>query len=234
MPLMHLVPRGRDLLLASPPEFLAFVVAYADLLAARWAARAQALAAHQAAVPFGSFCERGVEGDILLWMLYQDHIDHWQSAGEPDRTGCAPALVHSLVLTAGSSFALTERGDAFANGFLLDTLFPADDEAFVRAWERLLLGRLVPHYDPGNHLFAWGRHLLKCFRQPAANQQLLLAAAEEMGWEDWMDDPLPLRPGKSPKAVLHDTLKDLNRRQRRPLIQFKGDGTGTRFGWEYR
>jgi hypothetical protein len=31
---------------------------------------------------------------------------------------------------------------------------------------------------------------------------------------------------------LHDTIKDLNRRQRRAFIHFVGDGTGKRVGWE--
>ena len=32
------------------------------------------------------------------------------------------------------------------------------------------------------------------------------------------------------KARLHDTIKDLNRRQRVPPIRFRGEGTGTRVG----
>jgi hypothetical protein len=39
---------------------------------------------------------------------------------------------------------------------------------------------------------------------------------------------------KNPKILLHDTIKDLNRRQLPYLIHFKGDGTGRRIGWEYR
>jgi hypothetical protein len=32
---------------------------------------------------------------------------------------------------------------------------------------------------------------------------------------------------------LHDAIKDLNRRQRRSLVRFKGDGTDSRVGWEH-
>src|SRR5437764_640806 len=56
----------------------------------------------------------------------------------------------------------------------------------------------------------------------------------ELRWTRWLDDPLPRKPGKCSKQRLHDTIKDLNRRQTPHLIQFKGDGTGTRVGWEYR
>src|SRR5207244_12038017 len=45
---------------------------------------------------------------------------------------------------------------------------------------------------------------------------------------DWFDDPLPGEEGTDAKVRLHNTIKDLNRRQRTPFVRFKGDGTGTR------
>jgi len=42
---------------------------------------------------------------------------------------------------------------------------------------------------------------------------MVLTAAQEMHWQPWFDDPLPLRAGINPKVRLHDTIKDLNRRQ---------------------
>jgi hypothetical protein len=100
----------------------------------------------------------------------------------------------------------------------------ADD--FRSAWEQLRVGELLPSYERCLRLFRWGRHDLKRFRQPAVNQELILSAAEEMGWPDWFDDPLPRRAGVNTKVILHDTLKDLNRRQIVPLVHFMGDGTG--------
>jgi hypothetical protein len=96
------------------------------------------------------------------------------------------------------------------------------------------LGRLVPRYERADRLFCWGQQVLKHFLQPAANQETVLLAAEEQQWPGWFDDPLPPAPRKNPKKRLHDTLQDLNRRQRAQLIHFKGDGTGRRVGWEYR
>jgi YD repeat-containing protein len=83
-------------------------------------------------------------------------------------------------------------------------------------------------------VFLWGSHVLKCFRQPSGNQELVLRAAEELGWPTWFDDPLPRAPRVNAKARLHDTIKALNRNQDRPLIHFRGDGTGTRVGWQFR
>ena len=74
----------------------------------------------------------------------------------------------------------------------------------------------------------------KTFRQPSGNQEIVLSTAEELLWPSWFDDPLPRRAGLSSKVRLHVTIKALNRYQKPHLVQFKGDGTGTRVGWEYR
>jgi hypothetical protein len=128
---------------------------------------------------------------------------------------------------------LTELGEEFANDFLADALVPDVNDSFAAAWGRLLLGTLTPSYDRESRVFAWGRQVLKCFRQPAVNQELILSAAEEQGWPPWFDDPLPRRSRTNPKVVVHNTINDLNRRQWSYLIHFKGDGTGTQIGWEY-
>src|SRR5207253_80516 len=113
-------------------------------------------------------------------------------------------------------------------------LMPQQERDFDAAWDGLLLGRLLPCYDQSQRMFRWGAHVLKWFRQPAGNQELILLSAQELGWPGWFDDPLPPQNGQSAKARLHDTIKDLNRRQLPYLVHFKGDGTGTRIGWEYR
>jgi hypothetical protein len=102
------------------------------------------------------------------------------------------------------------------------------------ARDLLLLGRFVPHYQPEDRLFTWGHQVLKQFRQPSHNQELILRTGEELRWPAWFDDPMPKRRGKDPKVQVHDTIKDLNRRQTLHLVHFKGDGTGRRIGWEYR
>jgi hypothetical protein len=76
--------------------------------------------------------------------------------------------------------------------------------------------------------------LVKRFRQPAGNQELLLIAAEELGWQAWFDDPLPRAPGQNPKVRLHNSINALNRNQKSRMIHFKGDGSARRVGWEYR
>jgi hypothetical protein len=219
---------------ATPEEFLSFVLGYGELLVARWQAQELRGPTPAAAVPYSRFRERRVPDVVLLWMMYQAHVEHLLPSppGAGGTTALRPAA--SLQVGKASAFCLTDRGEEFGNDFLADALVPEDDGAFAEAWGRLLLGTLAPNYDRENRVFAWGRHMLKCFRQPAVNQELILSAAEEQGWPPWFDDPLPRRGGANPKVLLHNTINDLNRRQSVYLVHFRGDGTGRRIGWEHR
>jgi hypothetical protein len=225
---MYLLPKGKCLRRATPSELIAFLIAYGDLLLASCAAREQALASFARRVALRDLRKKQVPDDILLWMLYQAHVEHFQ----PPAPGHAAARVASLCFTAESTFALTEPGAAFAETFLSATLAPRSEAEFEEARDRLLVGPLVPCYDKEDRVLSWGRHVLKCFRQPAANQEIVLSSAEELSWAPWFDDPLPRGGGRNPKVRLHDTIKDLNRRQTPHFVHFKGDGSGTRIGWE--
>jgi hypothetical protein len=213
---------------AAPVELVELVMAYTDLLVAAWRAAEDQVPARAFPVALASLRAKGVGDDLLLWMLFQAHVEHL------DATPGATAVREKLALDGSSGFALTPAGEVFADLFLVAVLCSEQDGDFVDAWAELPLGELLPSYRPADRRFAWGRHVLKFFRQRAGNQELLLAAAQELGWPGWFDDPLPPHGGTPAKVRLHDTIKDLNRRQRLPFVRFKGDGTGTRVGWELR
>jgi hypothetical protein len=166
-------------------------------------------------------------------MMFHGHVAHLPPSLDAHANNSRPCPVSSVRFARGSRFALTDAGGAFASR-LLDGKSGTIGEGLLGEMSDELRGQLVPRYDREHRQLCWGSHTLKRFRQPAYNQELILTAAEELGWPAWFDDPLPRRTGKSPKALLHDTLKDLNRRQTPYLIHFLGDGTGTRIGWEYR
>ena len=90
----------------------------------------------------------------------------------------------------------------------------------------------VPRWDAECRELRWGAKLVKRFRVPAPNQELVLAAFEEEGWPPHLDDPLPNNSSTDPKQRLHDTIKRLNRRQVNRLLYFRGDGSGTGVLWE--
>ncbi len=90
----------------------------------------------------------------------------------------------------------------------------------------------IPIWNNHRHELVFSGELIKQFRWPAYNQEKVLCAFEEEGWPERIDDPLPLVPGQDPKRRLGDTIKCLNRNQRRRVIRFRGDGTGEGVIWD--
>jgi hypothetical protein len=88
-----------------------------------------------------------------------------------------------------------------------------------------------PRWDPECRVLLVGGRVVKQFRVPAGNQELILAAFEEMGWPRHIDDPLPPVHDLDPKQRLRDTISRLNRNQKQRLIRFHGDGNGRGLRW---
>jgi hypothetical protein len=226
-------PRAADAV-----QFVVFIQAYLALLLARWDCLdhdQSPRSPSEKPIPLTTFRRWDIDDDVLLWMLFHDHVDHFKPTSYPNGQGSTSLKrADSLILTDESCFALNAKGADFADSFLADALLPQVEGAFQAARDRLMVGALLPAFQPAERLFTWGDHLLKHFRQPAPNQELILASAEELQWPEWFDDPLPRGHGRDPKLVLHDTIKDLNRRQLETFVHFKGDGSGQRIGWELR
>jgi hypothetical protein len=88
-----------------------------------------------------------------------------------------------------------------------------------------------PHFDRDLRILWLDGAVVKRFREPAQNQELVLAAFEEDGWPERIDDPIPPHDGIDPKACLRSAIWHLNRRQEHELIRFFGDGTGEGVCW---
>jgi hypothetical protein len=89
---------------------------------------------------------------------------------------------------------------------------------------------LQPVWDPIRHELRLGQVVLKRFRQPAKNQQAILAAFEEDGWPPHIDNPIPGGEDENAQDRLHDAVKRLNR-QIKGLLRFECDGTGEGVVW---
>ena len=79
-----------------------------------------------------------------------------------------------------------------------------------------------PKWDRDRHELRVGDRIVKRFKRPAVNQETILATFEDDGWPSRIDDPLPTLAEQDPKQRLHDTIKCLNRSQKRHLIHFQG------------
>lgn len=135
--------------------------------------------------------------------------------------------LNSSALPRRTCFVLTAKGASLASQHSLATPLAAGSEGveldgFVPA---------VPRWDKQLRQLWWRDCLIKQFRVPAPNQEIVLAALEEDGWPARIDDPLPHTPGIDSKARLHDTIKSLNRHQQHRLLCFHGDGNGLGICW---
>jgi hypothetical protein len=88
-----------------------------------------------------------------------------------------------------------------------------------------------PQWDATARILSWRGEVVKHFRVPAANQELVLSAFQEEGWPASIYDPLQPAPGIDAKRRLHDTINRLNRNQRRRLLRFFGNGNGQAIRW---
>jgi hypothetical protein len=102
------------------------------------------------------------------------------------------------------------------------------------------LREALEDFDPDDVCPCWnahrreltlGRKLVKKFRQPAKNQELILRVFEEEGWPESIDDPLPGSAEIRPGDRLHNAVQRLNTDQRDAHIIFERDGTGGGIHW---
>ncbi len=156
----------------------------------------------------------------LLRRGYLEHACERTVAGSRRRTF---EPLRALILPKRTCFVLTAKGwKAVAEG---------DAEKGKRVFTSAMKQPEAPRWNSTSRELCWGNYLIKQFRLPAVNQETVLAALEEEGWPPRIDDPLPPTPDLDPKVRLHDTIKALNRHQRRRLIRFRGDGRGCGIRW---
>jgi hypothetical protein len=89
---------------------------------------------------------------------------------------------------------------------------------------------LVPLWDSDRRELRLGELLIKSFRQPAPNQEIILSAFQEEGWPPRIDNPLPGNCSIDAVDRLHDAVKKLNR-QANCLVRFRSDGNGLGVQW---
>ena len=94
------------------------------------------------------------------------------------------------------------------------------------------VNRELPNWDADLRKLYFKGEIVKRFKWPAMNQEAVLTVFHEEGWPERIDDPLSPKADQDPKRRLADTIKCLNRKQSKPLIHFRGDGTGEGITWE--
>lgn len=197
-----------------------------QLLALLWesylAAQELGCDACEFALQLTSLRTRGISDSAVRLLFHQEMIDHLCETTRRGQRRRSFRAVPNTAFTATSCFVLTPLGAATAQGWLT----PEREAAPGREPGN------KPYYDAGQRTLFVGDRVVKRFRVPATNQELILLSLQEEGWPSRLNDPLPPRKDVNPKQRLHDTIKRLNRHQGHARIHFNGDGTGRGVHWQ--
>jgi hypothetical protein len=180
------------------------------------------------AVDLASLREVGLSVNDVRWLLLKQYVHHAVEITAPvnDRR---VFQAHGGLLAAHSCFVLTPTGMEYARAAGLAVHNGRSDTGNgVRPAPTAPLG---PFWEKDRRALWFGPHLVKQFKVPAPNQELILAAFDEEKWPSRIDDPLFMDPDIEPKRRLHDTINSLNRNQKIALLRFQGDGTGKAICW---
>jgi hypothetical protein len=196
-------------------------VAFRLLLEAYACARDLGCDLWEFAVEIETLRGQGVTNNQLRWLLRKGYI---AQAVERTKTHAPQRSFRHLAsprLYEQACFVITDAGIAFTGGEQLQPLANKDAKRVATQ----------PVWDGGLRELRLGEILVKRFKQPAGNQELILGAFQEEGWPARIDDPLPPVKGQDGKRRLHSTISNLNRRQENSLIHFHGGGNGKSVCW---
>lgn len=189
------------------------------------------------AVEIDAFRHLRLTSSDWRWLWHRGLVDHGRERKTVDENERAFRRGGVLRLTRRTCFVLTEQGVQLARRLCFtgaskpaDVMIGGTDGAEP---DLLDLSKALPVWDRDRQQLRVGRIVVKEFKLPAPNQEVVLSVFEEEGWPPRIDDPLPPHEDIDPKRRLHDTITSLNRNQKRPLIQFMGDGSGRGVRWEF-
>lgn len=155
------------------------------------------------------------------------------SRSKPEIYTGPPLLVPATCLVAGSGLP----ADVQALDVLAQQQVAADSalafSTIVASASSVPSPGSIPEWNAATRRLYLDDVLVKEFRQPAENQEIVLARFEEQGWPERIDDPLPPDAGPDVRDRLHNTVRRLNRQQN-PLLWFESDGQGLGICWRWR
>jgi hypothetical protein len=173
------------------------------------------------AVEIRELSKAGLNHTAIRWLMCMGYAEHAEERIHAGRARRSFRRYLNLALTTRSCFVLT------ANGVLWTADLLGSEERGGEEEE----AAAPPRWDGALRRLCWKEQLVKQFRSPAPNQEMILCVFEEEGWPPHISDPLPPAGNIEPKARLHDAIKSLNRKQVNHLLCFRGDGNGLGVVW---
>ncbi|MBW3597958.1 MAG: hypothetical protein KY475_11865 [Planctomycetes bacterium] len=170
--------------------------------------------------------EAGMTREDLRWLIEGRYVDYATLAYPPPANGLTGRSMNGY---SAHAYVLTEQGAALM--CQITALVEQVGATRLRLDAPDAAPAAKPHWDPVRRELRYRGVVVKHFRKPAPNQELILAAFQESGWPQRIDDPLPPAGEIVPAVRLHDTLGRLNRTLQAPIIHFGSDGTGQGVYW---
>jgi hypothetical protein len=186
------------------------------------------------AVEIASMSQLGFTTTDLRWLICKGYLAHAREQVSPHNNERVFSPSDGLSFCEKTCFVLTVAGEAFARS-ICPPRTPAEagnPEGMAEA-RSPAVSAAVPHWDKKCRELWVGEFMVKQFRVPAPNQETVLSVFEEEGWPARIDDPLSKQPGQDPQTRLRETIRSLNRRQKRRLLRFQGDGLGQGICWNW-
>ncbi len=191
----------------------------------------------------------GIHENDLRWLAKKGLVEHRREVVPcpNDGVGCDGRRFQSTgnsTFTQESCFVLTDSGAAFSESWGVENEVASEFNSLWNGslrdgslrdgslWNGAAVHSRKPYWDLESRTLRLNSIIVKRFRWRAVNQEAVLCAFQEEGWPSRIDDPLPPDPELVTKRRLADTIKCLNRKQSKPLVHFRGDGTGEGIVWE--
>jgi hypothetical protein len=134
----------------------------------------------------------GLSSSDLRWLICQGLVEHGAEVtreGEDHRTFCRTG---TLSFTRTTCFVLTDSASDLPCPTPAALAAVPDPEPPAPPPPQLASGTpLMPQWDKKRQELRLGGLVVKQFKVPAPNQEMILASFEEEGWPPRIDDPLP-------------------------------------------
>ena len=188
----------------------------------------------QFAVEISRLAGLGLTHSDLRWLVEKGYAVHAREVTQPGDRNRKFALGANTTFAPDSRFILTDAGLFLAGGNRPEpTLIRLTPKPSSMPAARAASGASDrPHWNSNTGVLYFGDRIVKRYPRAARNQEIVLAAFEEEGWPNRIDDPLPPSRGVDPMRRLHDTIKWLNRDHEAQVLAFNGDGTGEGVRWK--
>ena len=176
--------------------------------------------------------QNGMSMSDIRWLIAKGFAEHGQEIsvfGNPHRSFLR---VDGLVIDIASCLVLTPSGVNLAETVCRQSC--ATSESWPQTTKQSTFSAHTPYWDSGRRELSVAGTIIKRFRVPAQNQELILSAFQEEGWPHHIYDPLPTNRKINTHVRLHDAINRLNGCQKLPLVRFHGNGSGNGISWELR